>query len=271
MSESSQARVILITGASSGLGREMALQFARRGERVIAAARRMDRLEALVTEANGFSGEIVPVEVDVLDPASVASAVDLAMMRWGRIDVVIPNAGLGQRGSIADSAWEDLEIVLRTNIEGALHTIRAAVPAMRQSKGGHIVLISSVLSLATGPYCAIYSASKTAINAIARGLRAELRDDNIWVTNVILGQTHTEFAQSRRGQAGKVAGKLPTMTAEFAAARIVQATRQRRRSIVLRPVDHLIDWMGMFVPWFSDRLLARVYRPKSGSQAKPIL
>ncbi len=255
-------RVILITGASAGLGRALTLIYAKRGERIIAIARRLDRLEALVTECDGLPGKIVPIVADVLDPVALVNAVEAAINQYGRLDVVIANAGLGQRGSIADSAWEDLDVVLRTNIDGALHTVRAAIPALRQSGGGHIIFISSVLSIATGPYCAVYSAAKSTINALARGLRAELRSDNIWVTNVLLGQTHTEFAQVRRGQSGKVASKLPTMTAEFAAARIVHASYQRRRTIVLRPIDHLINWMGLLLPWLSDRVLARFYRPK---------
>jgi short-subunit dehydrogenase len=267
------SKIVLITGASAGIGREMALQFARRGDQVVAAARRLDRLQALVQEAAALPGQVIPVEADVLNPASLQTAVEVAMRTCGRLDIVIANAGLGQRGSIVDSGWEDLEVVWRTNVEGALHTVRAAVPAMRRggvggagserSKGGgHVVLISSVLSLAPGPYCAVYSAAKAATNALARGLRAELREDHIWVTTVLLGQTHTEFAQSRRGQAGKVASKLPTMSAAYVAGRIIRATDQRRRTLTLRPLDSLIMWMGVFLPWASDRVLARFYRPR---------
>ncbi|MBX3081085.1 MAG: SDR family NAD(P)-dependent oxidoreductase [Anaerolineae bacterium] len=255
------AKVILITGASAGIGREMALQFARRGDHVIATARRLDRLETLAQEAASLAGKIIPVEADVLNPADLQKAVDAADAQFGRLDIVIANAGLGQRGAIVDSAWEDVEAVLRINVEGALHTIRAAVPLLRKSGGGHIVMISSVLSLATGPYCAVYSAAKATINALARGLRVELRADHIWVTNVLLGQTHSEFAQVRRGQAGRVASKLPTMSAEYAASQIVRATDQRRRTITLRLIDRLIMWMGIFVPWISDRVLERFYKP----------
>lgn len=256
------AKVILITGASAGIGREMALQFARRGDHVIATARRLDRLETLAQEAASLPGKIIPIEADVLNPTDLDNAVAAAESNFGRLDIVIANAGLGQRGSIMDSAWEDIEAVLRINVEGALHTIRAAVPLLRKSGGGHIVMISSVLSLATGPYCAVYSAAKSTINALARGLRVELRADHIWVTNVLLGQTHSEFAQVRRGQSGRVASKLPTMSAEYAASRIVRATDQRRRTITLRLIDRLIMWMGIFVPWISDRVLEQFYKPR---------
>ena len=240
----------------------MALLFARRGDHVIATARRMDRLQALAQEAASLPGKIIPIEADVLNPADLDKAVAAAETQFGRLDIVIANAGLGQRGSIVDSAWEDIEAVLRINVEGSLHTIRAAVPLLRKSGGGHIVMISSVLSLATGPYCAVYSAAKATINALARGLRVELRDDHIWVTNVLLGQTHSEFAEVRRGQSGRVASKLPTMSAEYAAERIVRATDQHRRTITLRPLDRLIMWMGIYLPWVSDRVLERFYKPR---------
>jgi short-subunit dehydrogenase len=182
--------------------------------------------------------------------------------------VLVANAGLGQRGSIVDSAWDDLDVVLRTNIDGVLHSVRAAVPAMRRTvqqtgRGGNIIMISSVLSLATGPYCVIYSASKTTVNAIARGLRAELVPDNIWVTTMLVGQTHSEFAKNRRGQSGKVAGGLPNMPTDYVARCIVRESNRRRRAVTLRLVDRAINFAGLYAPWIMDRVLARVYKPKS--------
>jgi short-subunit dehydrogenase len=260
-----QPRVVLITGASAGIGRETALEFARRGDKVAATARRIDRLEELTNTARdqNLPGEILPIAADVTTPADMNRAVDEIMVKWGRLDVLIANAGLGQRGAIVESAWDDFDVVLRTNIDGVLHSIRAAVPAMRKSGGGHIVTLSSVLSMGTGPYCAVYSASKSAVNAIARGLRMELSGDNIWVTNVLLGQTHSEFAQARRGISGRVASKMPTMQPDYVARRIVATTTRRRRTITLRLYDYLIDYAGVFFPWIMDRVLLRFYKPRA--------
>jgi len=257
-------RVILITGASAGVGYATALEYARRGDKVGATARRVERLEQLVAEAKakGYPGEIQPYAADVCNPADMQRVVDDMVARWGRLDVLIANAGLGQRGSIAESNWDDLDVVLRTNIDGVLHSVRAAVPAMRQSGGGHIITISSVVSLAPGPYTTIYSASKAALNTIARGLRVELAPDHIWVTNILLGQTHTEFAQVRRGKPGRVAGKLPTMTAEFVARRIVEESSRRHRTVTLRLIDRLIIFAGLYAPWIMDRVLGRVYHSR---------
>ncbi len=253
------SRVVWITGASSGIGYETALAFARRGDRVAASARRADRLKKLVEAASGLPGSIQPYAADVTVAADMQRVADDVLARWGRLDVLVANAGLGQRGSITDSAWNDLEVVLRTNIEGVLHSIRAAVPAMRSSGGGHIITISSV---AVAPYATIYGASKVAVSAISRGLRVELKPDHIWVTNVLLGQTHTEFAEKRRGQSGRVAGKLPTMDAAFVARRIVQESSRHRRTVVLRNIDRLIIFGGMFLPQLADRITERIYKTR---------
>lgn len=256
------SRVILITGASAGLGYEMALAFARRGDRVAATARREDRLQQLTAAAQSLPGEILPIAADVTSAADMQRAVDSLMEKWGRLDVVIANAGIGQRGTVADSAWDDLEVVLRTNLDGVLHTVRAAIPALRKGGSGQIITISSVVALAPTPYAAIYAVSKAGVNALARAMRAELWQDNIWVTNVLLGQTHTEFAQVRRGQPGKVANKLPTMTAEYAASRIMQEVGRKHRTVTLRWLDHVINFVGVFFPPVMDRILERVYRIK---------
>jgi short-subunit dehydrogenase len=256
------SRVVLITGASSGIGRALVLAFAKSGAHVAATARRLDRLHELAAEAASLPGQVFQIHADVTQPADLTKAVHAIEARWGRLDVVVANAGIGHRGTLADAAWDDLDAVLRTNLDGVLHTVRAAIPLLRNSGSGHIILISSVVSLAPGPYATLYAASKAALNVIARGLRMELAADHIWVTNVLLGQTHTEFAEKRRGIPGKVAGRLPTMTPEYVAARILRAADQRHRSVTLRLIDHAIMAAGLLFPHIMDRVLARVYRPR---------
>lgn len=256
----SESRVILVTGGSAGIGWETALAFARRGDRVGATGRRADRLDALNVAAKDLPGAILPLVADVTSAVDMQRAIAELVTAYGRLDVLVANAGLGQRGSIVDSKWDDLEAVLRTNIDGVLHSVRAAVPEMRKAGGGHVVTVSSVLGVAIGPYCAVYSASKTALNALARGLRAELQPDHIWVTNLLVGQTVSEFSAARRGVSGKVASRLPGMPTERVANAIVRATTQRRRTVTLRLIDRAIVAAGEYAPWFMDRLLARVYK-----------
>lgn len=254
-------RAVVVTGASAGIGWETALAFARRGDKVGATGRRQERLEQLATESEtqGLPGEIVPYTADVCDPQAMAQVVADMVTRWGRLDVLVANAGLGQRGAVVDSAWADLEIVLRTNIDGVLHSVRAAVPPMRKNGGGHIVLISSVVGVAITPYATVYAASKATLNAIGRGLRVELAPDNIWVTNILVGQTHSEFAQARRGKPGKVSG-LPTMSTKYVARCIVRETTRRRRTVTLRWFDRMLVFAGMFFPQILDHIAGRMYR-----------
>ncbi|GAB4569944.1 MAG: SDR family oxidoreductase [Anaerolineae bacterium] len=258
---SATPRIVLITGASSGIGYATALAFARAGDYVVATARRADRLEQLAAEASALPGEILPVVADVTHPEDMARAVEAAIERWGGLDVLVANAGLGQRGALVDAAWDELEPLLRVNIEGVLHSIRQAVPAMRNTpRPGHVMLISSVAGVAPAPYAALYGATKSFVNGLARALRFELDDDGIWVTTFIVGQTHSEFAERRLGRPGRVASKLPTMSAEYVARRIVRAASQRKRAVILRPIDFAFVLAAVLLPGLLDRLQKAVYR-----------
>ncbi len=255
--------VALITGASSGIGYATALAFARQGTHVVATARRADRLgdlERTVQGLPGNHGSIIPVAADVQNAEAMHNAVLQAVHHFSRLDILVANAGIGQRGGIVEANWNDLETVLRTNIDGVLHSIRAAIPAMRDTGGGHIILISSVMSNMPAPYAATYAASKAFVSNLANSLRLELERDNIHVTNVLVGQTHTEFAEKRLGKSGRVASRLPTMTPEQVAEAIVRASQTWPNTVVLRWLDRLIILGNAFAPWLMGRIARRLYR-----------
>ncbi|PJF41868.1 MAG: hypothetical protein CUN55_11135 [Phototrophicales bacterium] len=252
-------KVIMITGATSGIGRATALLAASLGHQVAAVGRRSERLEALVTETKDMFGTVLPLTADVTMPEQMQKAVALTLAEFNRLDVLVANAGLGHRGSLVDSEWSDLEAVLRINIDGVLHSIRACVPAMRATQRGHIITISSILGPVPAPYAAIYSASKAAVDSIAQSLRIELKNENIWVTNFWVGQTHTEFAEKRLGQSGKVASRFPTMTPERVAGQIVRAIERRPRTVVIRPIDRFFVLGGRLFPRLMERILLKVY------------
>jgi uncharacterized protein len=257
------AKVVLITGASSGIGYETALAFAREGTHVVATARRADRLADLEKAVNALPdghGEILTVTADVTDAAAMQNAVQQAVQRFARLDILVANAGIGHRGAVVEADWNDLETLLRTNIDGVLHSIRAAVPAMRQSGGGHIVTVSSVVYNLVAPYTATYSASKAFVTSLAHSLRIELESDNIWVTDVLVGRTHTEFNEKRLGAGKRNTGSLPTMTPDKVAAAIVKATKSRKKTVILRFFDRLIIWGNILVPGFIGRMAKRQYQ-----------
>ncbi len=254
-------KVILITGASSGIGRAAALAFARHGDDVIALARRVDRLSELQAEVDALPqphGALLALEGDVRDAAALEAAVAAGVARFGRLDVLVANAGLGHRGAVAEAAWDDIETLLRTNIDGVLHSIRAAVPALRASGGGQIIVISSVAANMVAPYMALYSASKTFVSSLAASLRLELEADNIAVTDMRVGRTATEFSEKRLGAAGRSGGVGPSsMPVERVAQALVDATERRQAVVVLRLVDRLILLGSRFFPgivaWFVKR------------------
>lgn len=251
--------VVFITGASSGIGEAAARAFAAKGYQVAVTARRIDRLSELTDELT--PEKCLAIAADVTDADATRAAVDQAVQRFGRIDVLVVNAGIGQRGGLVESSWDDLETVLRTNIDGALHTLRAAVPHM--SDGGHIVIVSSVNAGAITPYTATYSASKAFVSSIAQALRYELEPRRITVTDLRVGRTATAFNQKRLGAQGYAdsAGKIPVMPVEKVAQGVVRSVETRPRVMTLRPFDWVLMWLAIFFPKYVARQALKQYRP----------
>ncbi len=259
-------RVVFITGASSGIGRAAAIAFARAGYQVCGMARRRARLATLDDEIAALPsprGEFLAVAGDVGDTAQVEAAVAQALERFGRLDILVANAGIGHHGTLADAEWTHLSTLLRANIDGALHSVRAAVPVMRAQGGGHILIISSVVSGIHTPYTATYAASKAFVSSLAGSLRLELEDEGIAVTDVLVGRTETEFNQNRLGTKQENRGSLPVMSADKVAARIVRAAEQKPRHVILTLFDRLILAGGVLAPGLMARLAKRQYEPEA--------
>ena len=232
-------------------------------------ARRPERLEKLRDEIAALPsphGEFLAAVGDVRESARVEEAVERTLERFGRLDVLVANAGIGQHGAVVEANWDHIETVLRTNIDGVLHSVRACLPAMRNSGGGHILIVSSVVAGVHTPYTATYAASKAFVSSLAGSLRLELEDDNVAVTDVLVGRTHSEFNQHRLGSSAEVRGGLPTMSAEEAAAALVRAAERRPRRVILRFFDRLILAGGVIAPVIMARLAKRQYEP---AEVKP--
>lgn len=252
-------QVVLVTGATSGIGWATAVLLMELGHKVAAVGRRIERLNELLDETQDMFGEMIILQADVTDGTSIRKAAAETLAHFNRLDILVANAGLGHRGRVVEAEWVDIETVLRTNIDGVLHSIRACVPMMRASGGGQIITISSVTGPVPSPGAAIYSASKATIDALARALRGELKQDNIAVTNILVGQTHTEFAKKRLGHSGRVASKWPTMEPGQVAGGVVRAMATRQRTLILRWPDRLLVFSGRFFPWIMDRIMAKIY------------
>lgn len=255
-------RVVFITGASSGIGRAAALRFASAGYHVAGMARRAERLEELaqLIEHETETGDFLALVGDVTKAEDVEACVAQTVERFGRLDVLIANAGIGLRGALVDAQWQDLETLLRTNIDGVLHSLRATIPAMRQSGGGHILTISSVTYNLVSPYAAAYAASKAFVTSLAHSLRMELEDDHILVTDFLVGRTNTEFNERRLGVGKRTGQSIPTMTPEQVAEALLRVVGQRRRSVVLRFFDRLLVLGSALAPDWVGRMARREYR-----------
>lgn len=189
--------VVIVTGASSGIGAATARAAAAAGARVVLAARREDRAAALAAELD----RAVAVRCDVTDAAQVAALVAAALAAFGRIDVVVNNAGQGLHVPVEALALDDLRAVLELNLVAPLAVMQAVIPVMRRQGGGSIVNISSGTTLGAAPSTGGYVASKIALERLSAVAREELAEDGIVVSTLLPFATRTEFISSLRSGA----------------------------------------------------------------------
>ncbi|MBS7541817.1 SDR family oxidoreductase [Ancylobacter oerskovii] len=194
MTDNIDGKVVVITGASSGLGEATARHLAARGARVVLGARRLDRLQALAQEL-GLGPQAV-VQTDVADAGQVQRLIDQAVAAHGRLDVLVNNAGLMphsplERGKIAD--WDRM---IDVNLKGVLYGIAAALPPMKAQKSGHIINVSSVAGHKVRSGGAVYAATKAAVRMLSEGLRQEVKPYNIRTTIISPGAVESELPQS---------------------------------------------------------------------------
>ncbi|MEV6127812.1 SDR family oxidoreductase [Streptomyces violaceusniger] len=190
-----EGKVIAITGASSGIGEATALLLAERGAKVVLAARRSDRIEALATRITEAGGEAVPVVTDVKRRADLSHLVATARERYGKLDVLVSNAGISPISALDDLRVEDWEAMVDVNIKGVLYGIAEALPVFREQGFGHFVHTLSTAGLTIVPTMSVYAGTKNAVRAISEGLRQEA-GESMRVTTVSPGYIRTELANS---------------------------------------------------------------------------
>ena len=184
--------VVVITGATAGIGAAAARQLVAKGAKVALGGRRQTRLDELVAELGADNA--VGVVMDVRSPADNARLVSAALEKWGRLDSVVPNAGIGMYGGVLDMTDEQLAEMMDTNYAGTVWTVRAAVPSMLAAGGGDVVIVSSVAGVRGGEDEAVYAGTKHAQVGFAGGLDRELRAKGVRVTLICPAGTATEFA-----------------------------------------------------------------------------
>jgi NADP-dependent 3-hydroxy acid dehydrogenase YdfG len=188
-------KVVVITGASSGIGEATALLLAERGAKVVLGARRSDRLEALAARIANVGGEVAHARTDVRRRDDLSDLVRLACERYGKLDVLVNNAGIGPISPLDDLRVEEWEQMIDINIKGVLYGIAAALPVFRKQSSGHFVNIASTAAYKTVPGQSVYSGTKFAVRAISEGLRQEA-GDKLRVTIVSPGFVRTNFVEA---------------------------------------------------------------------------
>jgi NADP-dependent 3-hydroxy acid dehydrogenase YdfG len=257
-----QGAVVAITGASAGIGRECAIAFAHEGSRLSVCARRMDRLEALAEAVRARGGEILLSETDVGDEAQVRRFVDATLQRFGRLDVLVNNAGFGVRGRVEQTPAADYERLMRVNYLGSVYGCQAAVPIMKRQGSGVIVNVSSIVGHRSLPGGAAYAATKAAQISLTESLRVELRGTGVHACSVHPIGTVTEFADvALRESPGRGGGPVgPQQTALDVARAIVRCARRPRPEIYPYPLSRGVVWMNAIAPGLADWLWARQAR-----------
>jgi NADP-dependent 3-hydroxy acid dehydrogenase YdfG len=197
-----EGKVVVITGASSGLGESTARLLAANGAKVVLGARRKDRIDAVVQDITAKGGSALGFETDMMKSGDVETLVKGAMEKYGRIDVIVNNSGIMPIAPMAALKVEERDRMIDVNIKGLLYGVAAVLPIMQKQKQGHIINIASVAGFKVfAPGGAVYSATKFALRAITEGLRMEHRADNIRCTIISPGAVATELPESSSEEA----------------------------------------------------------------------
>jgi NADP-dependent 3-hydroxy acid dehydrogenase YdfG len=189
-------KVVVITGASSGLGEATARHLSAQGASVVLGARRQDRIEALASELTRSGRKAIAVTMDVTDREQVKKLVNAAVQAYARVDVIINNAGLMPQAPLERFKIDEWDRMIDVNLKGVLYGIAAALPYMQQQKSGHFINVSSVAGHKVGPGFAVYTATKHAVRALSEGLRQEVNPYNIRTTVISPGAVATELPDS---------------------------------------------------------------------------
>jgi short-subunit dehydrogenase len=254
-------KVIIITGASSGIGRAAAVALGREGAKLVLVARREGRLKELERE---IQGDTLVLSLDLRDKQQVQQMIQRTVSRYGRIDILINNAGFGFQGSVESTPPDVVREIFDLNFDAALLACQLAIPIMRNQGAGHIINVSSTVGRRAIPLSGIYCATKFALNGISEALRIEMKDSNIDVSIVSPAATKTEFGdQVRHGDMNakfKAIGHV--QTSEAVAAAIVRCIRSPKIEVFPNRTSLLLAWANAVAPSLVDRIVLRFFRKR---------
>lgn len=223
-----QGKIVIVTGASAGIGLATAQRFAEEGAKVVLAARSKDKLNQLAEElrAGGYEALVVPTDMTVR--SQVERMIDETVKAYGGVDILVNNAGQALAGTVADVSEDYFRQIIDLNIFGPLYAMQAVIPVMRKSGGGLILNVSSMVSKMSIPGLSTYAATKSALNKLSETAKVELERDNIRVITVYPRMTATDFGKNSLGhretrQRQRSVENVQIDTPEFVAEKILQA------------------------------------------------
>jgi short-subunit dehydrogenase len=256
------SRVIAITGASAGIGRATALRLARDGASLAICARRRDRLDAVAAEIVAAGGQAWPMVADVTRAADMERFVGGSVERFGRLDVLMCNAGFGIAGAIDDIAPSQMQRLMDVNYMGTYHATRAALPLFRRQGSGHLIVVSSIVGRRGVPYMGAYAATKFAQVGLAESLRAELAGSAIHLSVVFPVSTETEFFAVMSSETGAAVTRAagPRQGADTVANAIARALDRPVAEIYPHATSRALVVLNAIAPGLCDRVVKRFGR-----------
>lgn len=260
--------VIIITGASSGIGEATARVFGANGYRVVLAARRLDRLEALKTDIEAKGGAALALETDVSSADGLQTMVDKTLAAYGQIDILFNNAGFGRTKWLEEMDPEkDIAAQIQVNLTGVIQATRAVLPHMIARKSGHIINMCSLAGFVATPTYTVYAATKFGVRGFSDALRREVGVWGIKVSALYPGGVSTEFGSHMQAER-KTKIKTPKallLTGDDVARAILSAARRPVRARILPGISKVGVWFASAFPGFNDWIIERTFtKPERG-------
>ena len=254
-------RVAVITGASSGIGLAVARRHAADGVAVVLGARRTELLEQIVAEIRGGGGRAEAMTMDVTREADVVALVERATAAFGRLDIMICNAGFGYYGPIEEMDPAIMRRMMEVNFIGTFYGARAALPIFRRQNRGHLMLVSSVVGRRGIPFMSGYSATKSAQAAFAEALRAECAGTGVEVSTIFPVSTDTEFRHAMERDFGhEVSGLGPKQSVDVVADAMIKCCRRPRPEVYPHIGARVLGILNLLAPRLTDRIVRRYGR-----------
>ncbi|KAG2476337.1 MAG: alcohol dehydrogenase [Nitrosopumilales archaeon] len=254
-------KVVVVTGASSGIGEESAIEFAKRKANVILVARRKEKLDQVAQKISKYNSQVMTLQCDVSQKSQVESMSKTVLEKTGRIDILVNNAGFAIYGTVADLKVEEIESQIATNFFGMIYCTKAFLPKMLDQKSGHIVNVASVAASFGLPGMASYCASKFAMLGFSEGLYHELKGTGVGVTVVSPIMVRTNFFDNTSFKSVPKYS-LTSLSSKTVAKAVIKAASSSRLEIIVPPLVRVAVWAKQTFPYLINPILTSTFKQK---------